>query len=104
MDYFDMILDMASGEGELDPTEARSVLSGAERQLEQLKEQVSERLPDGEDAPEGATTAGGSELAGIPDELRKPKEQHDRSSRADFYQAARDAGLDPNDAWDKLPE
>lgn len=92
MDYFDMILDMASGEGEIDPTEARAVLNGAERQLNQLKEQVSERLPDD------------TEAGGDVDRRRKSKSEYSRQERAEFYEECRQKNLDPNEEWAKLPE
>jgi len=101
MDSIDLLKSVANkSAGEIQSAESvRSTIRQARRELNELEETVRERHD-----LDGESDGGSPGPAGIPDELRKPKSEHDRSSRADFYEAAREAGLDPNDAWKDLPE
>jgi len=91
MDYLDMIRDMADANEPVDESEAQAIINGARDRLDDLETQVRERHDlDGEsdgEAPEG-----------------KPKSEHSRQERAEFYQRMRDEGKDPNEEWAKLPE
>ena len=100
MDYLDMIRDMAGGEDKVKEESARAVINGARDRLDELEEKVRGRV--GGDGSGGAGTDG-TDLNGIPDDLQKPRSEHDRQSRAKFYEAAREAGRDPNEAWEELP-
>ena len=90
MDYLDMIRDLAAGEDPIDPTDARAVLNGAERELSSLREQVAARFPEDTDAPENSG--------------QKPRSSFSMSEKAAFYEEQRQAGNDPAEAWQKLPE
>ena len=52
---------------------------------------------------EGLRTADVPEhLQGMPKHLHKPKSSFSRAEKAQFFAAARDAGNDPNEAWQAL--
>ena len=54
---------------------------------------------------EGLRTADVPEhLQGMPKDLHKPKSSFSRAEKAQFFQAARDAGNDPNEAWKALDD
>ena len=92
MNHLDLLHDLASGSGDVDPTQARSILNGAEKELNELKQKAKERFPDEADTP------------GETDRRRKPKSEYSRQERAEFYEEMRQEGKDPNEEWDKLPE
>ena len=91
MNHLDLLHDLASGSGDVDPAEARSIVNGAEEKLAELKEKARERFPDEADTPETG-------------HRRKSKSEYSRQERADQYQQWREQGKDPNEEWAKLPE
>ena len=85
-----MIRDLAAGEDPIDPTDARAVLNGAERELSSLREQVAARFPEDTDAPKEAA--------------QKPRSAFTMPEKAQFFAEQRENGRDPVEAWQKLPE
>jgi len=90
MDYLDMIRDLAAGEDPIDPTDARAVLNGAERELSSLQEQVAARFPEDTDAPENSA--------------QKPRSSFSMAEKAKFFAEQRENGRDPVKAWKSLPK
>ena len=83
-----MIRDLANDDGEINPTEAKSIINGARRELTSLQEQVAARFP--EETPENSG--------------QKPRSEFTMSEKAAFYEKQRQAGNDPTEAWKALPE
>ena len=90
MTYLDLLKDLAEGEDPVDPTDARAVLNGAEKELSALQEQVAARFPEDTDAPD---TAG-----------QKPRSEYTMAEKVKFMEEQRAEGNDPWAAWQQLPE
>ena len=90
MNYLDLLQDLASDEGEINPTEAKSIINGARRELSEMQEQVAARFPEDTDAPD---TAG-----------QKPRSEYTMAEKVKFMEEQRAEGNDPWSAWQELPE